>query len=519
MRRPGTLFLLLAIPGCNAIFGIEAGEPRAAGGGANGGGGSGAGGVWTGECGAGGGGGFTGALRWAKSSTNSTYALATAVAFGASDDLVVAGMYSQGDLQLGNSTLRHAGVDRSPDIFLASLDRETGNPRWAFGFPAAEAQEVVDVAVAPGSGDIVISGWIDGTVAFGDGQPALMSNGGHDAFVARFTREGAPRWSRRFGDGQEQVALNVAFDGAGAVLFGAFVQGSFEFGGEVRGPSGSALQGLFLGKLGEDGGELWSHFYDTAFYEGGYLGLDADAGGNVVVTGSASSFAFGSSDQFRGDTDVYVLKLDKDGETIWSRLFGGTISPQPENGRQWGTAAAFDCAGDVTITGMFQKDLKFGANPVLTSVDPADQGDIFIARLRGTDGEPVWSKAFGDTGFQQSLSVATDALTNVVIGGALLDNASSQGIDFGGGVMPPQQPEETGGYHEDFFVAKVSPAGEHLWSHRIGDVYLQQGKVTMAPSGAVAAAGDFFFDIRFDGPSPVQFSDPSRDLFVTLFDP
>lgn len=509
MRTPGLLRRgalaapALALAACNTIFGIEPGEPRPAGSGGA-----------PGVCGAADPPG-EGPLRWASQSTRSSYALATGVALGAQGDVIVAGVYSAGDLQIGASTLPHAGDPDDFDVFLASFDAATGEPRWVRGFPADGQQIASDVEVDRVSGDIVLSGRFEGSVSFDGGATTLPSSGASDAFLARFDPQGDPLWSARYGDAEEQVAINVAFDGLGEIVFGALVAGTIDFAGETMGTPGSA--GLLVGKLGADSEERWGRFYPSAFHDGEHVGLDADADGHIVVTGSASTFGFDSQDPFHGGTDVFVVKYDKEGATLWSRLFGGT-GVEADNGQQWGTAAAFDCRGDVVLTGAFRKDLVFGDIPALTAADAADPGDVFVARLRGADGAPLWAKAFGDAGLQRGLSIGTDGRSSVVVGGILVDADASVGVDFGGGLLPP--PGKDGADHrEDLFVAKLSPEGDHLWSKRIGDELTQEGEIAVDPSGSVVAAGDFFSEIRLDPTPAGALTDDGRDLFVALFGP
>ena len=515
--------LSLSFIACNTIFGIEPGELQPIGSGGAGGaggvggvGGSGGAGGSVEQCGTGGGGAYDGALRWASKSTQSVYALATGVAFGASNDVIVAGNYSEGDIQLGTSLLEHAGAPATNDIFLASFDEVSGDPRWARGFPAAEEQIVYDVEVHRGSGDIVLTGRVEGTVSFGDGT-TLVSQGMGDVFIARFDKDGAHLWSRLYGDPDHQVGINVAVDGEGNIVLGALIYGTIDFKDDQWGTPGDI--GLFVGKLDPGGNELWSRFYDTGFYDGETIGLDTDADDNIVLTGSGSGAHFNASDPFNGETDVYVIKYDKDGTYLWSRMFGGTGIPDTENGHQWGTAAAFDCTGEIFVTGAFRKDLAFGELPVITAVDPTDEGDIFVARLRGSDGEPVWARAFGDAGLQRGLSIDADALSNVVLGGVLVDTATSTGIDLGGGDKHLPPGPDGGDYREDLVIARYTSAGDHLWSRRFGDPFIQEGEVAVDPSGAIACAGDFYFGIQFDGTPGGELSDPERDMFVALFNP
>jgi Fibronectin type III domain/Beta-propeller repeat len=127
----------------------------------------------------------------------------------------------------------------------------------------------------------------------------------------------------------------------------------------------------------------------------------------------------------------------------------------------------------------------------------------------------VWSDAFGNTQEDRGRSVAIDPSGNVVVTGHF-----RQTVDFGGdpltaaiycllGVCNP-------GYPSDIFLAKVSPAGAHLWSKRIGGHGDDSGSaVAVDSSGDVLLTGTVGPNVDFGGgelPSPTGY-----DIFVAKY--
>jgi len=76
---------------------------------------------------------------------------------------------------------------------------------------------------------VVITGYIWGTVDFGGGP--LTSAGGFDIFIAKFDTNGQHLWSQCFGDGSNQDAYGIAIDGSGNVIVTGWFQGTVDFGG------------------------------------------------------------------------------------------------------------------------------------------------------------------------------------------------------------------------------------------------------------------------------------------------
>ena len=89
---------------------------------------------------------------------------------------------------------------------------------------------------------------------------------------------------------------------------------------------------------------------------------------------------------------------------------------------------------------------------------------------------PVWVRGFGDATDQVGPAhLAVDRAGNVVLAGALQGT-----IDAGGGQL-------TSLGASDVLVVKLDPAGNHLWSLRLGDAEPQQANA-IALVGATGAA-------------------------------
>src|SRR5207237_8907708 len=165
----------------------------------------------------------------------------------------------------------------------------------------------------------------------------------------------------------------------------------------------------------------------------------------------------------------------------WTRCFVGAAGAGTGTGR----AVFVDSSGNVFVTGSFRRTLAFGGGP-LTSVGWTD---IFLAKYSAA-GTHLWSKRFG--GPVQSFSptgtaVAVDGAGNVVVTGVFLGTA-----DFGGGPL-------TSIFADDVFVAKYSPAGQHMWSTHIksgtgptGHAYGGGRGVAVDTAGNVVVTGSSF---------------------------
>src|SRR5690606_9908078 len=131
--------------------------------------------------------------------------------------------------------------------------------------------------------------------------------------------------------------------------------------------------------------------------------------GSITVSGSPVTSA-GSDDMF-----VAVMSVSQD-RILWTRPFGGS-------GQDRVLGVSFDSANSVLIGGRVGAALTMGTIPISNN----GNGDILVAKLRASDGDPVWARGVGGTGFDEGFDVAADPSGNAVVTGYI--NAPS--VNFG----------------------------------------------------------------------------------------
>ncbi|MCC6558411.1 MAG: hypothetical protein IT372_36185 [Polyangiaceae bacterium] len=307
-----------------------------------------------------------------------------------------------------------------------------GEPVIALGFGSSADQAASRVAVAP-DGTMVLAADAPGRVNYGGGLIGDESGVTH-VHVARLDPAGAHRWSKSFGAGSEHHVGGLAVADDGGVLLTGYVLGGIDLGGGI-------------------------------------------------VAASA-------------DVDLFVAKLDADGNHVWSEAFG-------EAGTQVTTDLVPDAQQAILIGGFFAGALTLGgaalAVPDLTGVD------AFVAKL-SPDGEPLWARQFGDAGEQYTLRVAAGPNGEVALTGFFTGV-----IDFGGGPISNDDAEYDG------FVAVLGPAGDHLWSHSFRSPARTIGTgVTFDREGRLYVTGYFGATADFGGQQLV--SAGVEDIFLVAYD-
>ncbi|MBN1435774.1 MAG: SBBP repeat-containing protein [Sedimentisphaerales bacterium] len=228
-----------------------------------------------------------------------------------------------------------------------------------------------------------------------------------DAYIAKYDAEGEQVWLRQLGTTEEDAARGVAVDAAGNVYVSGYTMG---------GLGGENAEGFdaFLVKYDADGEQVWIRQLSTNADDKAYS-VTVDDAGAVYVCGETEN---------AGGIDAFVAKYDADGNEIWIRQMGtGAIA--------MARAIAVDSEGNVFVSGV--------------AGDVLGDGEAFLAKY-DAEGQQLWMRQLGGSGFDISLAVAVDGADNVYISGQVEE--SFEGDDFVG---------------PDAFVAKYDGAGNQIW--------------------------------------------------------
>jgi len=321
-------------------------------------------------------------------------------------------------------------------------------------------------------------------------------NGGRDAFVVKFSPEGEYLWGTYLGGDSDDAGFGIVVDAFGDI----YVVGYTDSAGWTIGGFDTTANGewdVFVAKLNAQGQLLWST------YLGGYdndaaCDIAIDPLGNICVGGYTWSpgWASGGFDPtYSRDGDAFVAKLTPAGQFLWGTYLGAV-------GRDMVYGIAVDASADIYVTG--ETDSSTWMVGGLDTAVPPNGG--FVAKL-SSRGEHLWSTSLRSVG---SGGIAVDAFGGVYVTG--MTNVSGwtrNGLDttFNG---------ET-----DAFVVKLSCTGQHLWSTYLGGSGWDRGTgIAATMSGRVYVTGvsgsDQWRGYRsFD----TTFNGGSVDTFVAEFNP
>ena len=244
-----------------------------------------------------------------------------------------------------------------------------------------------------------------------------------------------------------QAQINILWTGNyGGDLqdYGFYVQpttdGGFIITGVINLGSSGIYGDLYLVKTDSLGDTLWTRTYGGAETDCGYCVQQTNDGGYIVsgITNEPDYGLYG---------DLYVLKTDALGDTIWTRTFDfGVIDCG------YGVLQLDD--GDYIITGLYD-----GGFP-----DPF--GDVLLMKL-DADGDPIWTRTYHGHARDCAYSIAQTS-----DGGFIIAGATNEDI--------------YGGYSEVYLI-KTDADGNTVWDRNLG--YGKGNCVRQTTDGGYIIAG------------------------------
>jgi len=206
---------------------------------------------------------------------------------------------------------------------------------------------------------------------------------------------------------QESDMLLIRTDASGNVLWGSTYGGperevindvvltpdhGFLFIAEKYQPNKTEGEFLTMGKADESGNLSWKKIFDEGGNEG--FSMAATTDGAYVITGIVKSMDVVSSAFFtmRGeDQSLYLLKVDANGNKIWSRRFSSPAGNISTTGASIIVAAdgSYIIAGNVTKKGRTDKKIE----KPLESVNTDDARNMLLIKVK-PDGSLAWAREY-----------------------------------------------------------------------------------------------------------------------------
>ena len=361
------------------------------------------------------------------------------------------------------------------DIFVVKLDSD-GNFQWVYTAGGSGNDRAVDIGT-DSSGNSYITGNFSETVNFGGGDVTSAGNS-DDIFVVKLDSDGNFQWVYTAGgtqDGTSSTTLKfdggtgIDIDSSGNVYITGIFDTVVDFGG---GNVSSSGKDIFVLKLDTDGNFQWVYNVLSSGNDDANS-ITTDPSGNTYTTGYFYNTAdFGGGDvTSNGYNDIFVVKLDSDGNFQWVYTAGGTGVDELH-------AIAIDSSDNVLTTGYLSSTVNFGGGVRISATTVT----ALVLKL-DSFGSLVWVNAYGGQGAQEGLGIAADSSDNIFTTGYFYNT-----VDFGDG-------DVTSTGNEDIYILKLNSSGSFQWIKTYGSTaastsyYDVTHDITVDTDGSVYTVG------------------------------
>ena len=353
----------------------------------------------------------------------------------------------------GDLTLKGLAVN---DYWLLKLDA-LGNLEWQSTYGGSKddrGQQLIQTS----DGGYAITGY-----AMSDDGDGSNNEGFHDNWILRLDASGAIVWERSFGFSGHDHSYDLVETADGGFFFSGFLDVTSS-NGEGNTDKGSRLTahgvGEFWGtKIDSEGNLQWRKYFGGTNNDRSYGVVNAHDGGYILV-GASESDDFDVSAP-KGSYDFWAVKVDKNGNFEWERSFGGTSIDEAQDITQTQD-------GGYAITGnTFSQDTQVSENN--------GESDIWLIKI-DENGNLLWQKSFGGTGFDAAHSVRNTAEGGLLLCGNSKSNDGDATENFG---------------ENDIWLIKTDAQGNLEWQRSFGGFDLDFGYDAVELSnGAIALVGE-----------------------------
>lgn len=341
------------------------------------------------------------------------------------------------------------------DYWLVKLDVD-GKVQWQRTYGGSkddQGQQIIQTS----DGGYAVTGY-----AMSDDGDGSHNEGFHDNWILRLDASGNILWEKSFGYSGHDHSYDLVQTADGGFFFTGFLDVTSSNGEGSTDKSSLTAHGVgeFWGtKIDAQGNLQWRKYFGGSNNDRSFGVVNAHDGG-YILAGASESNDFDISNP-KGSYDFWVVKVDKNGNFVWERSFGGTGIDQAQD------IAATPDGAYVIVGNTFSADTQVTKNN--------GQSDVWLIKI-DDNGSLLWEKSFGGAAFDAAHSVRFAADGGFVVCG----NSKS----FDGDVS-----ENFG--ENDIWVIKTDAQGNLEWEKSFGGLNLDFGyDAIAAEAGGVVLVGE-----------------------------
>ena len=255
--------------------------------------------------------------------------------------------------------------------------------------------------------------------------------GSGDVYLVKTAGLGDTIWTRTYGGSGYDKGWSVAQTSDGGYIVA----------GETH-SFGAGYSDVYLVKTDAVGDTIWTRTYGGSDDDFGFSVAQTSDGGYIV----AGTYAYGWE---AGTADVYLVKTDAVGDTIWTRTYGGSDD-------DYGYSVAKTSDGGYIVAGIYDYDWE------------TETCDVYLVKTDSV-GDTIWTRTYGGSDYDEGFSVAQTSDGGYIVAGKTRSFGAGSG---------------------DVYLVKTDAVGDTIWTRTYGGSDDEWGKsVAQTSDGGYIVAG------------------------------
>ena len=269
------------------------------------------------------------------------------------------------------------------DVYILKLDAG-GNFNWVKRIGGTSEDHGNSMQI-DNSGYIYVTGHFQGSSDFNpdSGVQSLTTQGIRDGYTVKLNSDGQYIWVSQIEGSSNTIPFSLALDSNNNIYSTGYFQGAADFdpSNDSLKLSSAGLHDIFIQKLeSADGSLSWANRIGSTGYDFGQS-IISDSDNNFLITGSFNHTVDFDPDSIdeqwlttEGDEDIFIYKIDENGEPLWTKTMGGVQKDQ-------GYALTLDPNNNIISVGSYNTIADLDPSLDTFNLESSGSYDIYIHKL------------------------------------------------------------------------------------------------------------------------------------------
>jgi hypothetical protein len=218
----------------------------------------------------------------------------------------------------GNKT--ENAINLSYDYWVIKLDK-SGNVQWDNTIGGIQLEAVRGLAVAADNKGYLIAGYAHSNSGYDKSELNRGSSVWSDYWVVKLTKTGTVKWNKTYGGGNEDVLTSFKSTNNGGFIMGGHSYSPAEY---EKTDSFVGNCDYWIVKIDANGNRLWDKTIGGRLSDYQTSVSQTSDHGYILGGYSNSPVSFSKTGAWRGGTDCWIVKTDSSGNKIWDKTIGGS---------------------------------------------------------------------------------------------------------------------------------------------------------------------------------------------------